>query len=51
MDTAFTDKQKYIFHLEAFVAKVMRILESYVLFSFNHLQRAYINRHDMGMDF
>lgn len=29
-----TLEQKYIFHLEAFVAKVMRILESYVLFSF-----------------
>jgi len=47
-----TSEQKYIFHLEAFVAKVMRILESYVLcFLSSTFVLLTFNRHDMGMDF
>ena len=43
--------QKHIFHLEAFVAKFMRILEGYVTLEIDEMHFADLSSYLMGMEF
>jgi len=50
--TGIDFEQKVIFHLEAFVAKFMRIVERYVLVLFLGVTNTHqLNSYLMGMDF